>query len=54
MEAKSAVCEFCNPRCRILVYSENGKLAEMEEDSSHPRAVAVAIARPQPGSIMSE
>jgi anaerobic selenocysteine-containing dehydrogenase len=54
MEAKSAVCEFCNPRCRILVYSEDGKLAKMEEDRSHPRAVALAIARSQPRAIMSE
>jgi thiosulfate reductase/polysulfide reductase chain A len=40
-EVKSAVCEFCNPRCRILVHSENEKLVKMEEDSSHPRAATV-------------
>ncbi len=40
-QLKSAVCEFCNPRCRILVHSENGKLVKMEEDKSHPRAATV-------------
>ncbi len=40
-EVKSAICEFCNPRCRILVYSENGKMVKMEEDKSHPRAATV-------------
>jgi thiosulfate reductase/polysulfide reductase chain A len=40
-EVKRAVCEFCNPRCRILVYSENGKMVKMEEDKSTPWAVGI-------------
>ncbi|EFK07161.1 molybdopterin oxidoreductase [delta proteobacterium NaphS2] len=35
---KSAVCEGCNPRCRVLVHSENGKLVKMREDKAHPRS----------------
>ena len=35
---KSAVCEGCNPRCRVLVHSENGKLIKMQEDKEHPRS----------------
>jgi len=38
MEVKKAVCEFCNPRCRHLVYSENGRLVNMEPDPSDPRS----------------
>lgn len=34
---KSAVCESCNPRCRILVHSRDGELTKMEEDKPHPR-----------------
>lgn len=37
-QIKSAVCEFCNPRCRILVHSKGGEMTKMKEDKSHPRA----------------
>lgn len=36
--AKRAICQFCHPRCRIKVYSENGRLVKTEEDDTFPRA----------------
>jgi len=38
MEVKRSICEFCNPRCRHLVYSEAGRLVKIEPDPSDPRA----------------
>lgn len=35
---KRSICEFCNPRCRHLVYSEDGKLVKLEPDPSDPRS----------------
>jgi anaerobic selenocysteine-containing dehydrogenase len=37
-QVKSATCEFCNPRCRILVRSRDGELVGTEVDRSHPWA----------------
>lgn len=31
-QVRSAICEFCNPRCRILVHSRDGVMTRMEED----------------------
>ena len=35
-EAKRAVCEMCHARCRVIVHSENGRLAGLDEDRSYP------------------
>jgi len=35
-ETKRAVCEMCHARCRVLVYSKNGRLVKIEEDRSNP------------------
>ncbi len=35
-EVKSAVCMWCQARCRILVHSENGRLVKVEPDPSYP------------------
>ena len=35
--AKKSICQMCHARCRVLVYSENGRLTRIEEDPSDPR-----------------
>ncbi len=35
-EVKKAVCEWCHAKCRVLVYSENGRLIKVEPDQSYP------------------
>lgn len=41
MEVKKAVCHFCKGRCRVLAYTENGRLVKTEWDRSFPIAPAV-------------
>ncbi len=36
-EVKRAVCEMCHSRCRVSVYSDNGRLVKIEEDPSDIR-----------------
>jgi len=31
-EIKRVVCEHCHARCRVLVYSDDGRLVKIEED----------------------
>ncbi|MBI4334487.1 MAG: molybdopterin-dependent oxidoreductase [Chloroflexi bacterium] len=38
LESKRAICQFCHPRCRIKVTSENGRLVQVEEDDTFARA----------------
>ncbi len=38
LESKRAICQFCHPRCRIRVTSENGRLVNTEEDTTFARA----------------
>jgi anaerobic selenocysteine-containing dehydrogenase len=38
MVTTTAVCAMCHARCRLLVKSENGHLASIEEDASYPKA----------------
>ena len=35
---KKALCRWCHARCRVLVYSDDGRFVKIEEDSSDPRA----------------
>ena len=35
---KSATCEFCNPRCRLLVHSRDGEMVKLGVDKNHPWA----------------
>ncbi len=35
-EVKRAICDMCHNHCRVVVYSENGRLLRIEEDRSHP------------------
>jgi len=41
-EVKKAVCEACHCWCRVLVYSENGRLLKIEEDRSDPRVDSIS------------
>ncbi|MBI4334921.1 MAG: molybdopterin-dependent oxidoreductase [Chloroflexi bacterium] len=36
-QTKKAVCRWCHARCRVVVYSRDGKLEKIEEDRSDPR-----------------
>jgi len=36
-EIKRVVCEHCHARCRVLVYSDDGRLVKIEEDTSDAR-----------------
>ena len=40
-EARRSFCEMCHSRCRVLVHSEDGRLAKIEEDRSYPLVDAV-------------
>ncbi|MFC1968469.1 molybdopterin-dependent oxidoreductase [Chloroflexota bacterium] len=40
-EIKKAMCKFCHSQCRVLVYSEDGRLTKIEEDRSSPKVDAV-------------
>ncbi len=38
---KRAVCHLCKSRCRVLVHVENGRLVDVEEDTSFPTAGSI-------------
>ncbi len=39
LETKKAICRWCNSRCRVRVFVENGHLDHVEEDPDFPMAV---------------
>ena len=38
MEVKKSMCRWCNSKCRVEVFLQDGKLEKIEEDKDHPRA----------------
>lgn len=36
-EVKRAICEMCHSRCRVAVFSKDGRLVKIEEDRTDPR-----------------